>query len=154
MNKRIIGIIGIMAALSGCNSIYVRPNATMEPGTMVYVKRGGYTMKRTIKSEMEQRGYDMFVGRLKTVREKSDGDDEMVLDKMPADVKYIVTVAEREEKFRPIVCSLRGMWWWNFNVSISEQETGHEIMSWRGRGCADGEVMKLNRVLDKLEGKK
>ena len=46
-----------------------------------------------------------------------------------------------------------GFWWWNFNLSITNKNTGTEILSWRGRGCANSSLRKLNDILDELEMK-
>ena len=62
-----------------------------------------------------------------------------------------MTVSERAEKFRPVWCVLNGFWWWNFNLSVVNQQTGEEILAWTGRGCANSTLRKLDRILDKLE---
>ncbi len=62
-----------------------------------------------------------------------------------------MTVKERKEILRPIWCAFNGFWWWNFNVSITERKTGKEILSWRGRGCQNSSIRKLNSVLNELE---
>ena len=47
-----------------------------------------------------------------------------------------------------------GFWWWNFNVSIIDRTNNNEILSWRGRGCQNSSLRKLNDILDELEIKK
>lgn len=125
----------------------------MEPGQTVYSQRGGYTMRRSIKEALETRGYHVVVGKMKSVSvfagEEIESDIER--NEIPRDARYIVKVSERREKFNPFWCPLNGFWWWNFNVSITDQKTGDEIMTWRGRGCANSSIRKLNDILDKLE---
>lgn len=150
------GLVLVLAcgAVAACNSITVKPG-TMEPDQKVYTDRGGYTMRRSIKNELERRGYHTVVGRATSNRDWSDGGRELEIEstRVPADARYYVKVRERDEKFRPVWCSLNGFWWWNFNVSIADQETGEELMTWRGRGCADSSMRLLRRTLDKLEKK-
>ena len=121
----------------------------MDKGSVVYVQRGGYSMKRSIKQAMTERGYNVHVGTLRTEKD-SDDFDVQTFD-IPHNAKYTVYVKERTEILRPIWCIFNGFWWWNFNASITEKTTGHEIMSWRGRGCANSSLRLLNEILDKLE---
>lgn len=137
--------------LAGCNSVYVKPN-TLDTNAVMYADRGGYTMKRSIKQRMEKRGYNIVVGRAKSEREfGGDTDINVSTTTIPNNAKYIVKVAEHEDKFRPIWCVFNGFWWWNFNVSIADQATGKEILSWRGRGCENSSLRKLDAILDKME---
>lgn len=134
--------------LTACNSIYYKPH-TLDRGSMVYVQRGGYSMKRSIKQAMTEHGYNVHVG---TLRNEKDSDDlDIQTFDVPRNAKYTVYVKERTEFLRPIWCAFNGFWWWNFNVSITEKSTGHEIMSWRGRGCQNSSIRKLNSILDELE---
>ena len=138
--------------LAACNSVYIKPH-TMDSGEIFYSQRGGYAMKRSIKEALENRGYKIVVGKLKNDSyfggEDFDGDIER--NEIPRNARYIVKVMERREKFNPFWCPFNGFWWWNFNVSIADQKTGDEILSWRGRGCANSSVRKLNAILDELE---
>ncbi len=145
-------IIGII--LAGCNSITVKPG-TMQRGEMVYTDRGGFTMRRSIKNELEQRGYTVVVGKAVKSREYYNDDNELEIETatIPSNARYYVKVRERREYIRPIWCALNGFWWWNFNISVADQETGRELMTWRGRGCADSSMRLLRRTLDKLETK-
>ena len=138
--------------LAACNSVYVKPH-TMEPGTKVYSERGGYSMERSIKEALEQRGYVVNVGKMRSSysRNADDGTLNVKSSEVPADVRYVIEVEERKEKFNPFWCPFNGFWWWNFNVSIADQQTGAEIMTWRGRGCANSSIRKLNDILDELE---
>ncbi len=138
--------------LAACNSVYVKPNS-MEPGAKVYADRGGYGMSRSIREVLEKRGYDVNVGKMRTSYDRHNDEDMMnVLSSIvPANVKYVVSVQERREQFFPFWCPFNGFWWWNFNVSIADQKTGEEIMTWRGRGCAHSSIEKLNKILDELE---
>jgi len=138
--------------LTACNSVYVKPN-TMEPGTKVYSERGGYSMERSIKEALEKRGYDVNVGKMRSSynRNTDDGTLNVKSSEVPSDIRYVIEVEERKEKFNPFWCPFNGFWWWNFNVSIADQKTGTEIMTWRGRGCANSSIRKLNDILDELE---
>ena len=138
--------------LAACNSVYVKPQS-LDKTQIIYAQRGGYAMKRSIKETLEKRGYNVVVGKLKNNTnlggENYDGDIER--NEIPHNARYIVKVTERREKFNPFWCPLNGFWWWNFNVSIADQKTGTEIMTWRGRGCARSSLQKLNAILDELE---
>ena len=134
--------------LTGCNSIYMKPH-TLDTNAVIYAPRGGYSMQRSIKQTMEERGYKIHVGTLKT--EKQSDDLDMQTYEIPNNAKYVVYVKERKEFLRPIWCVFNGFWWWNFNASITEKKTGNEIMSWRGRGCQNSSIRKLNAILDELE---
>ena len=127
----------------------------MVPGSIVFADRGGYGMKRSIKEQLENHGYKVIVGTAKSVRdlESSETLESMNLDsiQIPDNARYVVKVSERQEKFQSFFCPFSGFWWWNFNVSIADQKTGEELLAWRGRGCANGELRKLNDVLGKLK---
>lgn len=142
----------VAVGLAACNSVYMKPDS-LDAGRVVYADRGGYSMRRSVKEAMESRGYRVVVGRASTSKEwtDADGDSEIDTTKIPQDAKYVIKVKERSEKLRPIWCVFNGFWWWNFNVSIADQETGDEILSWRGRGCANSSVRLLNRILEQME---
>ena len=125
----------------------------MDKSQVIYATRGGYAMRRGIKEALEKRGYNVVVGNMKsnTYIGGENEDSDIERNEVPTNVRYIVKVAERKEKFNPFWCPLNGFWWWNFNVSIADQKTGAEIMSWRGRGCANSSLRKLNTILDELE---
>lgn len=138
-------------SLVGCNSIYLKPNSLDKNG-LIYTPRGGYSMQRSLKQVMDERGYKTHVGRLKTEKTLNIGDIDTF--EIPYNAKYFVYVKEREEILRPVWCMFNGFWWWNFNLSIADRKTGTEILSWRGRGCQNSSLRKLNEILDELEIKK
>lgn len=148
---KIIKAIAILSLLSlgACNKVTLKPGI-MEPGTKVSVQPGGATMKRAIKDVLEQRGYSVEVGKLAGGKK---ADDLIKADKyyVSPDIRYVVRVQESGEKMRALWCSLNGFWWWKFTVSITDQQTKKEILAWRGRGCANSSLRKLNRILDDLE---
>ncbi len=146
------GIKFVLAALVlvGCNSVYIKPN-TLDTTQSIYATRGGYTMHRSIKERMEKRGYRVAVGKADAEQTFTGEDIDLNVNKIPTEARYIVKVGERREMFRPIWCALNGFWWWNFNVSIADQKTGQEILSWRGRGCENSSLRKLDKILDELE---
>ena len=141
-----------LVALGGCNSVYVKPN-TLDPDEVFYADRGGYSMRRSAKEAMESRGYKVVVGKAKSSTDLADNSTSIDVDtsSVPNEARYIIKVKEREETFRPIWCALNGFWWWNFNISIADQETGDELLTWRGRGCANSSIRLLNRILDDME---
>jgi hypothetical protein len=142
----------VILMTTGCNSMYIKPG-TLDKSQKIYADRGGYGMKRSVKERMQDRGYNVVVG--KNISSKSiDGDSSIELDESTTmDARYVVKVAERKESFFVPWCIFNGFWWWNFNMSIADQKTGDEILSWRGRGCANSSLDKLDKMLDKLEGK-
>jgi hypothetical protein len=140
--------------LTACNSMYIKPN-TLDKTSVIYAQRGGYTMRRSIKERMEQRDYNLRVGKSQSTQSINGGSVyeglDMNTDIVPSDAKYVVRVDERIENFAPFWCFFNGFWWWRFNVSIAIQETGEEIFTWRGNGCANSSLRKLDAALDKLE---
>ena len=112
-------------------------------------------MKRSIKETLEKRGFNVVVGKLKNDTHLSGEDfaGDVESNEIPRDARYAIKITERREKFNPFWCPLNGFWWWNFNVSIADQQSGTEIMTWRGRGCANSSIDKLNTILDELEQK-
>ena len=145
--KKIVFILSCLI-LGACNSVYMKPH-TLDTNAMIYAPRGGYSMQRSIKETMESRGYDVTVGRLRAEKQSEEIDFQTY--EIPSNAKYVVYVKERKEVLRPIWCALNGFWWWNFNASITDKATGHEILSWRGRGCQNSSIRKLNAILDELE---
>lgn len=136
---------------AGCNSIYLKPG-TLDTNQLIYTQRGGYSMQRSVKQTMEQRGYKVHVGILRNESNFDDGSIQKF--DIPSKAQYTVYVKERTEILRPIWCIFNGFWWWNFSMAISDRQTGTEILSWRGRGCQNSSLRKLNDVLDELEMKK
>ena len=134
--------------LAGCNSIYYKPH-TLDKTQTIYAVRGGYSMQRSIKQTMEERGYKIHVGSLKAEKQSDDMDFQTF--EVPTSAKYVVYVKERKEILRPVWCMFNGFWWWNFSASITEKSTGKEILSWRGRGCQNSSIRKLEQILDELE---
>ena len=143
--KNTIFFAGAACLLTACNSISVKPE-TMITNQTVYADRGGFGMKRSIKNELERRGYKVLVGKAVSAREI-----DIDSPRIPGNARYYVHVSERDEKFRPVWCAFNGVWWWNFSISVADQKTGEELMTWRGRGCADSSMRLLRKTLDKLE---
>ena len=148
---RLIVFVLLGLCLTGCNSIYLKPD-TLDKNAMIYTPRGGYSMQRSIKQVMDERGYKTHVGKLKSVIERDSSDAEIY--SQSNNIRYSIIIKERPEMLRPVWCIFNGFWWWNFNLAISDRKTGTEILSWRGRGCQNSSLRKLNEVLDELEIKK
>ena len=141
-----------LVVLTACNSVYMKPS-TLDTDEVFYADRGGDSMRRSIKETMESRGYNVVVGKASSNENVHDGASSIDVDKniIPNDVRYIIKTSERVEKFHPMWCIFNGFWWWNFNVSIADQKTGEELLTWRGRGCANSSVRLLNKILDDME---
>lgn len=148
---RVFVLILICLCMAGCNSIYMKPG-TLDTNAMIYTPRGGETIKRSIKQIFDERGYKTHVGRLTSVTEGDSSDHEIY--SKSKNVKYSVIINEKSSILRPVWCLFNGFWWWRFDLAISDRETGTEILSWRGRGCQNSSLRKLNEVLDELEIKK
>jgi hypothetical protein len=141
--------------LAACNSMYIKPG-TLDSSESVYSVAGGYSMKRSIKERLEQRGYKVFIGKQVTSKQAGvfgGGEIDLAEYKME-NVRYVVNVNERAETLLLSPwCMFNGFWFWNFNVSIGDQKTGEEIFTWRGRGCQNSSMRKLDAALDELEMK-
>lgn len=138
-------------SLTGCNSIYLKPE-TLDTNKIIYTPRGGESMQRSLKEVFEKRGYKIHVGQLSSVRERDVSDLETYTKSK--DIRYSVIIDEKSTILRPIWCAFNGFWWWRFSLAISDRKTGTEILSWRGRGCQNSSLRKLNDILDELEIKK
>lgn len=150
MKKYAIICLTAVVTLGGCNSINYVPNS-IDTTQTIYADRGGYGMRRSVKHAMAERGYNIVVGTAKSSRDFDAESINIDSSSVPDNARYVVKVSERNEKFNPFWCPFNGFWWWNFNMSIADQKTGREIMSWRGRGCANSSLHKLNKILDKME---
>ena len=110
-------------------------------------------MQRSVKERLEKKGYNVQVG--KAIDSKNFVTDnaniEIDTSTIPNDVRYIIKVSERKEWFNIFWCPFNGFWWWNFNVSIADQKTGEEIMTWRGRGCQNSSLRMFDDIIDKME---
>ncbi len=148
MRKLWIGVLCLL--LSACNSVYLTPRS-LDKNALIYTPRGGFTIQRSIKQVMDERGYKTHSGKLKVVVERNKHDEEIYTSSKY--VRYAVRMDERKEILRPIWCMFNGFWWWNFEISISDRKIGKEIMTWRGRGCQNSSLRKLNEILDELEMK-
>ena len=145
---RYIKLVCFCLLLSACNSVYLTPHS-LDKNALIYTPRGGFTIQRSIKQVMDERGYKTHSGKLKVVIEQNKKDSEIYTSFK--NIRYSVRMNERKEILRPIWCMFNGFWWWNFEISISDRKIGKEIMSWRGRGCQNSSLRKLNAILDELE---
>ena len=150
--RNLVCLLCGLVVLTACNSVYMKPS-TLDTDEVFYADRGGYSMRRSIKETMESRGYNVVVGKASSNENVHDGASSIDVDKniIPNDVRYIIKTSERVEKFHPMWCIFNGFWWWNFNVSIADQKTGEELLTWRGRGCANSSVRLLYKILDDME---
>ncbi|MCL2629105.1 MAG: hypothetical protein FWD33_00195 [Alphaproteobacteria bacterium] len=136
-----IFVLLFAAVLAGCSSVMIKPD-TMDKNSSFLVQHGGYNMRQAVKHSLEERGHKVTVGR-----HKRDSSGRAVLEFR---AKYIVRVSETREWFNPI-CFFHGFYWWRFNVSISDNSNGDEILSWTARGCSATMMSKLDRYLEQLE---
>ena len=149
---RVFVLVLLCSVLPGCNSVYYKPH-TLDTKETIFTFPGGYSMRRSIKETMDKRGYNVDVGVLKRSNQYDTVDTDVQSFDIPHRVRYIVDVKERREILRPIWCAFNGFWWWNFNISITDKSSHKEILSWRGRGCQNSSIRKLNEILDNLEQK-
>ena len=134
--------------LVGCNSINIKPNSLNKSETIAAFDRGGYTMKFAAKQELEKRGFKVIIGKTKAMMTAGNDNDYELLDTMGA--RYVLKTYEEKERFNPY-CMFNGWWWWRFNVSIADQKTGEELLAWSGRGCANANLRRLNRLITQVE---
>ncbi len=151
-----ICLLLVLLGLTGCNSVYIKPN-TLDKADVIYVDRGGKQIQHAIKQRLEERGYNVTVGYKKTTVKSTyiASKDEASIISL-SDVgraRYVVSIGEQTPKFNPFWCMFNGFWWWRFDVSIADNQTGREILGWTGRGCANSSLRKLDEILDKLEVK-
>ena len=144
-------VLVLAATLSACNSVNMKPHS-LDKSETVYAWYGGYHMRHAVKAELESRGYKVVVGKLKGETFAERNDDDIVISKEDAmGARYILRTRERGKSFAPILCAFGGFYWWTFDVSISDQKTGEELLSWTGRGCANGNLARLEKIMDKIE---
>ena len=145
-------VLFLFLLLAGCNSVYIKPG-TLDTNSTVFAQRGQFSIARSIKEQMEKRGYTVLVGRATSSQNFAQNEISLNIDRtiVPNNAKFIIKTDEYKEKYRPIWCSMNGIWWWDFYVSIANQETGEEILTWRGLGCQNSSIRVFNRILDKLE---
>ena len=73
------GMFIVALLLTGCNSVYLKPNSIDATQTF-YADRGGYSMRKSIKQKMEDRGYNVIVGKARETKEWSDADGNSEID--------------------------------------------------------------------------
>lgn len=153
MFQKLLSLI-LIATLAACNHVNMKPG-TLDKHEVFYVDSGGNLMQLGAKQLMEERGYNLTVGHVKssvsTTYITAEGTDSKISASEVGKAKYIVFISESVNKFRPIWCSLNGFWWLRFNVSIADNATGEELLHWTGRGCANSSLRKLDTILDKME---
>ena len=156
-------IIFIAVILAGCNFINIKPG-TMEKGETVFAERGGFHMRIFLKQELENRGYNVVVGKIKSNQNFGEGADLSDIDTVDLmDARYVLRTRERIsdaglwETFvntgLGFVCAItfNGINYWSFNTSIADQKTGEEILAWSGRGCSNWQIRRFRRLMNELE---
>ena len=140
--------------LTACNSVYVKPESVV-PNSVIFVGHTGFAMRHIVKDELRERGYKVVTGKAlaDNVADSADDDVDLSLHSVPDDARYSVRVKERKERFAPIWCALNGFWWLRFDMTIADQKSGEEIMSWFGYGCVNSSIRKLDKILDEIERK-
>ena len=146
--KKFAAAFAILVSLSACNYVNLKPNSLDKSEKIYAMDRGGYTIRFAAKQELENRGYKVVVGKV-TNNFNGENFDLVSADTMGA--RYVMKIQEQPQRFSPVICLFGGFWWWRFNVSIADQKTGEELLAWTGRGCANGNLRRLNRIMDKLE---
>ena len=147
-------LVFLLGILTACNHVHMKPG-TLDKNEVFYVDSGGGLTQLGMKQLMEERGYNLTVGHKRTSVKTSyitaEGAESIISESDVGKAKYLVFISESVNKFRPVWCSLNGFWWLRFNVSITDNATGQELLHWTGRGCANSTLRKLDRILDKLE---
>ncbi|MDR1826479.1 MAG: hypothetical protein LBQ49_02180 [Rickettsiales bacterium] len=145
------GLVVLALLLSACNSIHMKPRS-LDKSETIYAWYGGYHMRHAVKSELDARGYNVVVGKLKnSITDTGDHVVSMadIIDMQGA--RYVFRVREHNKRFAPLWCMFNGFYFWVFDVSIADQKSGEEILSWSGRGCAYGNLSRLKSIMDELE---
>ena len=134
--------------LAACNAVNIKQHS-LDKTQVFYADRGGYSMKFAVKKELEKRGYKIIVG--KAIGSASNEDDFSFENSNTMGAKYVIKVQERKPSFSPLFCMFNGWYWWNFNVSIADQNTGEELLAWTGKGCQNPAIRRLRRLVNELE---
>ena len=87
--RKIVFILSCLM-LGACNSIYYKPH-TLDKNATIYAPRGGYSMQRSVKQIMNERGYDIHVGTLKTEKQSDELDFQTF--EIPNNAKYTSLLA-------------------------------------------------------------
>lgn len=147
---RVFPILFVSLVFAGCTHLTMTPN-TLDTDAIIYVDRGGHQMLPIVKDVLTKRGYNVTVGEKRrtagTTYIESSAPESVMRDR----ARYVVSVKERRELFAPIPCLFHGLWWWKYDVSISDNKTGTEILNWSSRNCAGLAEWRFNNYLDKLE---
>ena len=151
MQLRLLFALLVSVSVTACNRLYIKPQ-TLEQNATIYTTRGGYSMRAATKAILEERGYDIKIGKIK----ESDDITETELYEsetfyIPNNAKYVLKISESKDLFRPIWCAFNGFWWWRYNISLVDQQQGKELLIWTGRNCTNTAQRKLNKILDQLE---
>jgi len=147
---------GVLAA---CNMINIKPG-TMERHETIMANRGGYDMQMAVKPELEKMGYKVIVGKM--TGEIALGSEHEMASSNPMGARYVLRVWEKVsvassptaslmQAGENILCLFSGIDWWAFNMSIADQKTGEELLSWSGQGCKHGMLRKFRKLVKQLE---
>ncbi len=151
MYTRWIFVLMATMMLSACNRLYIKPQ-TLAQNATIYTTRGGYAMRAATKQILEERGFDVRIGKIKQSEDiRETGLYESETFYIPGDAKYVLKISESRDMFRPIWCAFNGFWWWRYNISLVDQTQSKELLIWTGRNCANTAQRKLNKILDQLE---
>ena len=144
--RKLLVIFAVL--LPACTYVHVKP-ASLDKSETIHAQRGGYTMRYAAKRQLEERGFKVSVGTFKS----GDTDNVIFETNDTLNARYVLRVQEREEWWLNPLCliTFQGFEWWRFNISIADQKTGEELLSWSGRGCANSNIRHLNRLIDELE---
>lgn len=146
----------LITNLTACNYIHMETNS-LDKSDVFYVDSGGNLMQFGTKQILQERGYKTTTGHKRTNISNAyisqDGTKTKISHSEIGTARYILSTSETAEKFRPIWCSLNGFWWSRFNISITDNTTGHEILHWTGRGCINSSIRLFEKILDNMEQK-
>lgn len=140
--------------MAGCTYVRVKPN-TLDRSEVIYVERGGHQMLMATKDILESRGYNVTVGEKRaTVGPtfiESKNPDSIMARASDNHARYVVDVNERRDFWLAFPCLFHGMWWWSYDLSVSDNKTGDEILNMTTRGCAAWTEGRFKKYLNQIE---
>lgn len=157
MLSKAISLVAL-ASLAACSSVAIRPHS-LDKTQKIYVDTNGERMRMAFKNELENRGYNVTVGtktQVENINYVYSEPSAIVSTTKLNGARYVATIQENPVSpymivlGRPI-CMFNGWKWWDFSVSIADNQTGKEILNWSGMGCKGTTISKLEDLLDELE---
>jgi len=158
MLNKSISLLALLS-LAACNNMAIRPHS-LDKTEKVYVDTNGERIRMALKNELETRGYNVTVGtktQVENINYVSKEPNAAISTTKINGARYVATVHEYPVNQYMIVlgrfpvCTFNGWTWWDFSVSIADNQTGKEILNWSGMGCKGTVLNQLKDVIDELE---